>query len=215
MGCSWWSVMPMKGFTIAHVRNVGLGGVCWQRCRVHFLRNALSLVPKSTQPMVSGVIRTVFAQPDHESAMTQVDRAVETLSSRFPKVATLLSSAAEGLLAHMAFPVEHRRQIHSTSPLGRLNEEIKRRIRVVGIFLNREAALRLVGAVLGEQNDEWLVGKRCLQPGIRPPDPLDCLATHSCQQGVQNSGRRWGDSVRRGGTDWCDELLGKYLPRTP
>lgn len=137
-----------------------LGGACWQRCRVHFLRNALALVPRSAQPMVSGVIRTVFAQPDYESALSQVARAVETLALRFPKVAALLEGAGEDILAHMAFPAEHRRQIHSTNPLERLNEEIKRRTRVVGIFPNRDAALRLVGAVLAEQNDEWLVGKR-------------------------------------------------------
>lgn len=135
-------------------------GCSWQRCRVHYLRNALSLVPKGAQPMMAGVIRTIFSQPDPTAALTQIVRAMETLASRFPKVARLLEQAGEDVLAHMSFPAEHRRQIHSTNPLERLNKEIKRRTDVVGIFPNREAALRLVGAVLLEQNDEWLVGKR-------------------------------------------------------
>lgn len=137
-----------------------LAPACWQRCRVHFLRNALSLVPKAAQPMVAGVIRTVFAQPDLAAARSQIARAVETLAPRFGKVAALLEEAGEDILAHMSFPAEHRRQIHSTNPLERLNKEIKRRTDVVGIFPNREAAMRLVGAILVEQNDEWLVGKR-------------------------------------------------------
>lgn len=137
-----------------------LANACWQRCRVHFLRNALGLVPKGEQPMVAGVIRTVFAQPDTESAREQLGKAVETLQGRYPRVAALLEEAAEDILAHMAFPSEHRRQIHSTNPLERLNKEIKRRTDVVGIFPNREAAIRLVGAILAEQNDEWAIGKR-------------------------------------------------------
>lgn len=137
-----------------------LATACWQRCRVHFLRNALSLVPKGAQPMVAGVIRTVFAQPELESARDQIAKAVDTLQGRYQRVADLLERATEDVLAHMAFPSEHRRQIHSTNPLERLNKEIKRRTDVVGIFPNREAALRLVGAILAEQNDEWAVGKR-------------------------------------------------------
>lgn len=133
---------------------------CWQRCRVHFLRNALSLVPRAAQPLVAGVIRTIFAQPDEASARAQVGRAAETLEQRYPRVAALLEEAGEETLAHMAFPLEHRRQIHSTNPLERLNKEIKRRTDVVGIFPNRDAAIRLVGAILAEQNDEWAVGKR-------------------------------------------------------
>lgn len=133
---------------------------CWQRCRVHFLRNALSLVPKGAQPMVAGVIRTVFAQPDLGAAREQLGKAVDTLQDRYPRVADLLEKAADDVLAHLAFPSEHHRQIHSTNPLERLNKEIKRRTDVVGIFPNREAAVRLVGAILAEQNDEWVVGKR-------------------------------------------------------
>jgi len=154
---------------------------CWQRCRVHFVRNVQSLVPKSAQPMVTGVIRTIIAQPDMVSARVQIGRAIESLASRYPKVATLLEEAGEETLSHMAFPAEHRRQIHSTNPLERLNKEIKRRTDVVGIFPNREAAIRLVGAILAEQNDEWAVGKRyfsqesmskLLQPA---PEPFERL----------------------------------------
>lgn len=129
-----------------------LASASWQRCRVHFLRNALSLVPKGAQPMVAGVIRTVFSQPDLATARDQLTKAVDTLQGRYPRVADLLEQAAEDVLAHMAFPSEHRRQIHSTNPLERLNKEIKRRTDVVGIFPNREAALRLVGAILAEQH---------------------------------------------------------------
>jgi putative transposase len=108
---------------------------------------------------VSGVVKTVFAQPDRDSAVTQIRRATETLAVRYPKVATLLEEASEDIIAYMGFPNEHHRQ-NSTNPPERLNKEIKRRTDVVGIFPNREAAIRLVGAVLAEQNDEWAVGKR-------------------------------------------------------
>lgn len=137
-----------------------LATASWQRCRVHFVRNVQALIPKAAVPMVTGVIRTVFAQPDLGSARIQIGKAIETLDQCYPKVARLLEEAGEDTLAHMAFPVEHRRQIHSTNPLERLNKEIKRRTDVVGIFPNREAAIRLVGAILLEQNDEWAVGKR-------------------------------------------------------
>lgn len=139
---------------------VALATTCWQRCRVHFVRNVQALVPKAAVPIVIGVIRTIFAQPDLASARAQIGKAIETLETRYPKVAKLLEEAGEDTLAHMAFPAEHRRQIHSTNPLERLNKEIKRRTDVVGIFPNREAAIRLVGAILIEQNDEWAVGKR-------------------------------------------------------
>ncbi|MBI4321486.1 MAG: IS256 family transposase [Chloroflexi bacterium] len=135
-------------------------GASWQRCRVHFLRNALSHVVKGAQPMVAAMIRTIFAQPDQDSARAQLKRAVESLQDRFPRVAALLEEAAEDILAHMAFPSEHRRQLHSTNPLERLNKEIKRRSQVVGIFPNRQAAIRLIGAILAEQNDEWAIGRR-------------------------------------------------------
>jgi putative transposase len=135
-------------------------GAAWQRCRVHFMRNVGAVVPKSAMPVVTGMIRTIFAQPDKALACAQVRHVVASLEQRYPKAATLVEEASEDVLAYLAFPTEHHRQIHSTNTLERLNKEIKRRSDVVGIFPNREAALRLVGAILAEQNDEWAVGKR-------------------------------------------------------
>lgn len=137
-----------------------LSGASWQRCRVHFMRNMLSHVNKVAQPVVAATIRTVFAQPDLDAARTQLGVVAKELDKRFPKVAELLSCAGEDVLAYMAFPTEHWRQLHSTNPLERLNKEVKRRSDVVGIFPDRRAALRLAGAVLIEQNDEWSAAER-------------------------------------------------------
>lgn len=132
----------------------------WQRCRVHFLRNVLSLVPKTHQSIVAVVVRSIFLQPDIEAARAQLRRTIESLEGTYPKVAQLLEEAGEDVLAHLHFPAEHRRQLHSTNTLERLNKEIKRRTNVVGIFPNEQAVLRLVGAILAEQQDEWAVGRR-------------------------------------------------------
>jgi transposase-like protein len=137
-----------------------LAGAAWQRCRVHFLRNALVRVPKSVQPMTAAAIRTIFAQPDRENASLQLRRVADSLRLRFGNVSRLLEETEEELLAYMAFPREHWRQLYSTNPLERLNKEIKRRSNVVGIFPNPEAVIRLVGAVLMEQQDEWEIGRR-------------------------------------------------------
>jgi putative transposase len=135
-------------------------GASWQRCRVHFMRNALSLVPKATQQMVGATIRTVFAQPDAVSARHQWRRVVDGFRGRFPKLAELMDEAEEDVLAYATFPVEHWQKIWSNNPLERLNKEVKRRTNVVGIFPNEAAVIRLVGAVLCEQHDEWQVSKR-------------------------------------------------------
>jgi transposase-like protein len=134
----------------------------WQRCRVHFMRNALVLVPRAAQQMVAAAIRTVFMQPTHAEAVSHLEHVADGLDHRFAAVAKLLRDAAPDVLAHMqpAFPLEHRRQLHSTNPIERLNKEIKRRSDVVGIFPNRASLIRLVGAVLLEQDDEWAVGRR-------------------------------------------------------
>lgn len=132
----------------------------WQRCRVHFLRNVLSLVPKTHQSIVAVVVRSIFLQPDIEAARAQLRRTIESLEGTYPKVAQLLEEAGEDVLAHLHFPAEHRRQLHSANTLERLNKEIKRRTNVVGIFPNEQAVLRLVGAILAEQQDEWAVGRR-------------------------------------------------------
>lgn len=137
-----------------------LTGAAWQRCRVHFMRNALVKVPRSAQTMMAAAIRTIFAQPDRETAGLQLRRVADSLRLRFSTVSTLLEDTEDDLLAYMSFPREHWRQLYSTNPLERLNKEIKRRSNVVGIFPNRESVIRLVSAVLIEQQDEWEIGKR-------------------------------------------------------
>jgi transposase-like protein len=132
-------------------------GAGWQRCRVHFMRNLLARVPKSAQAMVAATVRTIFDQPDRPTAEAQLLQVVEALGERFPAVTQLLLEAEGEILTFYDFPPEHRRQIYSTNPLERLNKELKRRSAVVGIFPNRAAVLRLFGALLAEQNDEWLV----------------------------------------------------------
>ena len=136
------------------------GGSSWQRCRVHFMRNVLSQVPKSAQQMVAALVRTIFAQPDKPSAHAQLADVADSLEHRFPKAADMLRDAEEDILAYMAFPSEHWRQLHSTNPLERLMREIGRRTDVVGIFPNRASLIRLAGAVLMEQQDEWIAATR-------------------------------------------------------
>lgn len=142
-----------------------LAGASWQRCRVHFMRNALSLVPKAAQQMVGATIRTVFAQPDAQSAREQWRRVADGFRPRFAKLACLMDEAEEDVLAYAAFPSEHWQKVWSNNPLERLNKEVKRRTNVVGIFPNEAAVVRLVGAVLSEQHDEWQVGKRYFSAG--------------------------------------------------
>lgn len=124
------------------------------------MRNALSTVPKAAQPMVAATLRTIFAQPDREGAQETIARISRLFERRFPKLVTLLQEAEVDILAYHSFPLEHRRQIWSTNALERLNREVGRRCEVVGIFPNRSSLLRLVGAILEEQNDEWAVGRR-------------------------------------------------------
>jgi putative transposase len=137
-----------------------LQGSSWQRCRVHFVRNALALVPKSAAQMVAATIRTAFVQPDVASAREQWRRVADSFRGRFPRLSDLLDEAEEDVLAYLAFPQEHWRQIWSNNPLERLNKEVKRRTDVVGIFPNEASVIRLVGAVLAEQHDEWQVSRR-------------------------------------------------------
>jgi transposase-like protein len=137
-----------------------LQGASWQRCRVHFVRNALALVPRGAAQMVAATIRTVFVQPDAASAREQWQRVTESFRPRFPRLAALLEGAEADVLAYLAFPAEHWRQVWSNNPLERLNKEVKRRTDVVGIFPNAAAVVRLVGAVLAEQHDEWQVSRR-------------------------------------------------------
>lgn len=142
-----------------------LQGASWQRCRVHFMRSALSLVPKAAQQMVGATIRTVFAQPDAKSAGEQWRRVSDGFRHRFPRLSELMEEAEEDLLAYASFPAEHWQKIWSNNPLERLNKEVKRRTNVVGIFPNEAAVIRLVGSVLCEQHDEWQVSKRYFSAG--------------------------------------------------
>ncbi|HVE74468.1 MAG TPA: IS256 family transposase [Mycobacteriales bacterium] len=137
-----------------------LHGAAWQRCRVHFVRNALALVPTAAAEMVAATIRTVFAQPDPAMAREQWRKVADGFRARYGRLAALLDAAEDDVLTSLAFPREHWRQIWSNNPLERLNKEIKRRTDVVGIFPNGPAVIRLVGAVLAEQHDEWQVGRR-------------------------------------------------------
>jgi len=135
-------------------------GATWQRCRVHFMRNALAHVGKAHQAMVASYIRTAFAQADEATARAQWRKVADQLRPKLPKLADLMDSAEDDVLAHMAWPKELRAKLHSTNPLERLNKEIKRRTNVVGIFPNDAAIVRLVGALMLEQNDEWAVTRR-------------------------------------------------------
>jgi len=137
-----------------------LPGASWQRCRTHFARNLSTKVPKSAQPWVLTLLRTVFEQSDVAEVHAQFDRVVEALTAKFPKAADHLGDAREDLLAFTAFPREIWRQIWSNNPQERLNKELRRRTDVVGIFPDRDAVIRLLGAVLMEQNDEWTETRR-------------------------------------------------------
>jgi putative transposase len=135
-------------------------GATWQRCRVHFMRNALAHVPRKQHSMVAAVIRTAFVQENQQEARQQWRETADKLRERFAKVAELMDSAEDDVLAFMSFPKEHWPQLASTNSLERLNKEIKRRSRVVGIFPNNAAIMRLVGTLLAEQTDEWQVTRR-------------------------------------------------------
>ena len=142
-----------------------LQGCVWQRCRVHFARNLLQRVPKAHQGMVTAALRSVFAQESTDEILSRWDDLAASLVERFPRAAELMHEAREDVLAFRQFPKPHWRKIWSTNLLERVNEEIKRRTRVVGIFPNDAAIIRLVGAVLLEQHEHWqLEGRRMFSP---------------------------------------------------
>jgi putative transposase len=143
----------------------------WQRCRVHFLRNALAYANKGQRQMVFALINTIFAQDTAETAHAQWRIVTDQLRAKFPKLAAMMDEAEHEVLTFMDFPKEHRVKIHSTNVLERLNGEIKRRADVVGIFPNEASIRRLVGALLMEQNDEYAIQKRYMS--------LESLATMS------------------------------------
>jgi putative transposase len=139
-----------------------LPGAAWQRCRTHYTTNLMSVTPKSSWPWVRTLLHSIFDQPDAESVVAQYDRVLDALGDKLPKVAEHLDAARAELLAFTAFPKQIWRQIWSNNPQERLNKEIRRRTDVVGIFPDRTSIIRLVGAVLAEQHDEWIEGRRYL-----------------------------------------------------
>lgn len=139
-----------------------LPGAAWQRCRTHYAVNLMSITPKSSWPWVRTLLHSVFDQADAESVAAQYDRMLDALTEKLPKVAAHLDTARADLLSFTTFPKQIWRQIWSNNPQERLNKEIRRRTDVVGIFPDRQAIIRLVGAVLAEQHDEWIEGRRYL-----------------------------------------------------
>jgi transposase-like protein len=138
-------------------------GATWQRCRVHWMRNALAHVPKAQQTMVAAGLRQAFLQADPDDARKVWRQMADQFRSRWPKLGKLLDESEHDVLAYMGFPAQHRVKLHSTNPLERLNKEVKRRADVVGIFPSEQSILRLIGAVLLEANDEWQLQHRYMQ----------------------------------------------------
>jgi transposase-like protein len=154
---------------VAALRRV-LQGAAHQRCRVHFVRNLLALVPKSHKDMVAAVFRTIFAQPDPATVAATWDSVQDQLAAAFGKIGPLMDEAKPEVLAFTAFPRSHWSKVWSTNPLERVNKEIKKRARVVGIFPNDAAVIRLLGAVLADMHDEWQVSdRRYLSEGSMAP----------------------------------------------
>jgi len=139
-----------------------LGGAAWQRCRTHYAANLMAVTPKSSWGWVKALLHSIYDQPDAEAVHAQFDRVVDALEGKLPQVAEHLEAARADILAFTAFPKEVWRQIWSNNPNERLNREIRRRTDVVGIFPDRASIIRLVGAVLAEQHDEWAEGRRYL-----------------------------------------------------
>jgi putative transposase len=138
-------------------------GASWQRCRVHWMRNALAYVPKAQQSMVATALRQAFLQSDHATAQAEMRATADRLRQKLPKLAAFIDDTETDVLTYFDFPSQHRVKLHSTNPLERLNKEVKRRADVVGIFPNETAIIRLIGAVLLEQNDEWALQSRYMQ----------------------------------------------------
>jgi putative transposase len=138
-----------------------LAEASWQRCRTHFMANLAGKVPKASWPMIATMVRSIFEQPDRDTTWSQLGDVVDRLTQAgFVDTATVLLDAADDILAFTVFPVEHWPKIRSNNPQERLNKEIRRRTDVVGIFPNRAAVIRLVGALLAEQTDEWAIARR-------------------------------------------------------
>ena len=135
-------------------------GSSWQRCKVHFIRNLLARIPKAESDFVAAAFRSIFALNTAEQVRARWNEVANMLQERFPKAAELLNEAKDDVLAFAVFPESHWRKIWSNNPLERLNKEIKRRTNVIGIFPNDRAAIRLIGAVLADQHEEWAIARR-------------------------------------------------------
>ncbi len=164
-----------------------LPGAGWQRCRTHYAANLMSATPKASWPWVKTLLHSVYDQPDADAVHAQFDRVLDALGEKFPQVAAHLDTARSDVLAFTVFPKELWRQVWSNNPQERLNREIRRRTDVVGIFPDRDALIRLVGAVLAEQHDEWTEGRRYLgldlltraRAAITAPDPAEEASTNT------------------------------------
>jgi len=155
-------------------------GATWQRCRVHWMRNALAHVGKAQQSMAAAALRQAFLQPDQAAARQTWRSVADSLRSRWPKLGTLMDDSEDDVLAYMAFPAPHRTKLHSTNPLERLNKEVKRRADVVGVFPSEASIIRLIGAVLLEANDEWqlqhrYMGVEAMAELLNPPTMTETL----------------------------------------
>jgi len=161
-------------------------GASWQRCRVHWMRNALAYVSKTQQSMVAAALRQAFLQPDRAQASAMLRHVANQLRKKSPKLAAFIDDSETEVLSYLDFPEPHRSKLHSTNPLERLNKEVKRRADVVGIFPNEAAIIRLIGAVLLEHNDEWQLLHRYMQvevmaelaaaAGASDPPQIPCAA---------------------------------------
>jgi putative transposase len=165
-----------------------LPGATWQRCRTHYAANLMSVCPKSAWPAVKAMLHSVYDQPDPESVHAQYDKLLDTVADKLPDVHAHLDAARADVLAFTSFPKQLWRQVWSNNPNERLNREIRRRTDVVGIFPDRDSVTRLVGAVLAEQHDEWVEGRRYLSLDVltrarttADPTPADQTATPELQ----------------------------------
>jgi putative transposase len=164
-----------------------LPGAAWQRCRTHYAANLMTITPKSSWPGVRAMLHSVYDQPDAASVHAQFDRLITTVATKLPTVADHLEAARADLLAFTAFPKEVWRQVWSNNPNERLNREIRRRTDVVGIFPDRNSLIRLVGAVLAEQHDEWTEGRRYLGMEVLKNCRLNILTTDTTTEEVTTS----------------------------
>lgn len=164
------------------VRKVFVGSV-WQRCRVHFMRNVLSRVSRRNQPIVAALVKTIFAQASREEAEAQLRRVARELEKWAPQVAEELEASQDDVLGYMTLPEDHWSKVHSTNVLERLNRELGRRTRLVGIFPSRSSVLRLVTALLVEIDDDWQVDKRYIsERSMEQLKPKRLLLEHSTPQ---------------------------------